>query len=87
MARRYRITNYGNTRKFPYKGEYYEISKNSSIETNNKQLAEEFGTFLFVDVKTIEQPMVKAKPSKRKKKVTSKIHKKIKRRKVKRRTK
>lgn len=61
---KYRITNYGATRKFPYKGQYYEIAKNSSIETDDKQLADEFGKFQFVDIEAVEQPAIKAKKRK-----------------------
>ena len=55
----YRITNYGNTRKLPYKGEYYEIPKNGSIEKEDKNLADEFAKYMFVDSVLIEQPDVK----------------------------
>lgn len=84
MTTKYLIQNFGATRKLPYKGQYYEITRNGSIETTDKQLADEFSKFLFVDVKVIEQPIVKALPSKRKKKVaTVKKNKTIKHRKIK----
>lgn len=57
--KKYRIINYGNTRKFPYKGVYYEITKNGSIETDDQKLADALGEFHFIDVETIEQPIVK----------------------------
>lgn len=57
--KKYRIINYGNTRKLPYKGVYYEITKNSSIETGDQELADALGEFHFIDVESIEQPTVK----------------------------
>jgi len=74
MAKKYRITNYGNTRKLPHKGMYYEITKNGSIETDDQELADALGEFHFIDVESIEQPIVKtAKKSllNKKKKVTT----------------
>jgi len=91
---RYRITNYGATRRFPYKGQYYEIPRGGSIETEDEQLAKEFNEFQFVDAVAIEQPIgrtfkrkaskkkvSKKKSSKQKKKVTAEKSKKTKRRK------
>lgn len=90
MKKKYRITNYGATRRFPYQGEYYEIPKNGSIETTDEQLAEEFAKFQFVDAAAVGQPVVKPskkkkkKASKKKKKVATRKSKKTKRRKVRR---
>ena len=85
---KYKITNYGNTRKFPYLGDYYEISKGCSIETNDEKLADEFKKFHLVDVVALNQPKVKKESSEQEKKVTTrKKVKKIKRSKKIRRTK
>ncbi|KKM70777.1 hypothetical protein LCGC14_1437260 [marine sediment metagenome] len=99
MIKKYRITNYGNTRTVYVKGQSWEISKNDTIEIsdyeidNAQEVADAFEELEFVDVEVIEQPTVKSskkkkKVSKRGKKVTTrKKSKKIKRRKVKRRLK
>lgn len=76
----YKITNYGNTRCVYIKGQTWEISKNCSIKTDNKEVAEAFEKLQFVDVTFIEQSNVKVQPSKQKKKAASmKKNKKIKR--------
>lgn len=76
MAKKYLITNYGNTRTVYIKGQSWEISKNSSIETTNEEVADAFKRLQFVDVKVIEQPEFK-------KKVTTGKSKKIKQSKLK----
>lgn len=75
---RFRITNYGNTRKLPYKGECYEISKGSFIETTDRDLAEALSSFQFVDMEEVtaikeapkvtkkEQPASVEKPTREK---------------------
>ena len=62
------VTNYGATRRFPYKGQFYEISKGRSIPTDDRLLAKEFAKFQFVDVtvKAVEQPVVKSSKKKKK---------------------
>jgi len=68
-------------------GETWEISRGSSITTDNKEVADAFERLPYVDVETIEQQKKKAS-SKRKKNVTTrKKNKKIKRRKKKGKTK
>lgn len=71
---KYRITNYGQTRKLPYKGQYYELIRNCPIETEDEELAKELGKFQFVDSVVVNQP-------KQKKIAAAVIDKKIKRRK------
>ncbi len=66
----YKITNYGNTRKLPYKGEYYELTKHESIETDDKELADTLGAYEFIDVEVIDRPIKKRKYVKRKKRKT-----------------
>lgn len=51
---KFRITNYGNTRKLPYKGECYEIIRQGSIETDDRDLAEALSSFQFVDMEEIK---------------------------------
>ena len=53
---KYVITNFGNTRKLPYNGEYYELTKNCSIETDNKELADTLGGYQFIGVEVSRQP-------------------------------
>lgn len=65
---KYRIRNYGNTRKLPYKRQYYEIPRNGFIETNNAALAKALGEFQFVDVERIDTPVKKRKKKSKKKK-------------------
>ncbi len=65
---KFRITNYGNTRKLPCKGVYYEITKNGFIETNDADLAKALGEFLYIDVEVIEAPVKKKKKKKTKSK-------------------
>lgn len=66
--KKFRITNYGNTRRFPYKGQFYEITKNGYIDTEDEQLAKEFSGFEFVDAVVLKQPVVKKKKAKKKRK-------------------
>jgi len=68
---KFRIRNYGNTRKLPYKGQYIEISKNGFIETDDADLAKALGEFQFVDVEVIKAPVKKKKKTKFKKKKPS----------------
>lgn len=65
-----RITNFGNTRKLPYKGQYYEIPKNGHIDTYDIELALEMVKFQFVDASVIKPP--RASVCKKKKKKTGK---------------
>lgn len=65
MAKKYRITNYGATRILPYKGIPYEISHNSSIETDDRDIAVALSSFQFVDM---EEVLVVAKAPKEVKK-------------------
>ena len=51
---KYVITNFGNTRKLPYKGQFYFIAKNGEIETDDKELADALGSYMFIDVKQSE---------------------------------
>jgi len=67
-TRTYTITNFGNTRKLPYKGVYFELPKNGSIQTEDKSLADALGEFMYVDV-TVEEV---ERPGKRKYKKTAK---------------
>jgi len=60
---KYRITNYGATRRLPYKGTCYEISHNSSIETNDRDIAVALSSFQFVDMEEVSA-MPKAAPLK-----------------------
>ncbi len=75
MAKTYKITNYGNTRKLPYKGMYYELTKNCSITTEDKKLADALGEFQFIDVAVIEQPDAETVKQPKKKKAVKKKRK------------
>ncbi len=82
---RYRVTNYGATRKLPYKGICYSISKNDSIETDELEVAEGLASFQFVDMEVISETPAEKKQqpkvvTKKKKKVSKKkvVKKKIK---------
>ena len=72
MAKKYIITNYGNTRKLPYKVTYYEISKNCFFETKKKAIADAMGEFEFIGVEVVECSNVKTTKSKKSKKKTTK---------------
>ncbi len=77
MAKLYKITNYGNTRSIYVAGETWEISKQQTIEiderevSNAEEVAELFEALQFIDVE-----VTKIKCSKKKKKVKSKRKKK-----------
>jgi len=59
---KYRITNYGATRRLPYKGTCYEISHNSSIETDDRDIAVALSSFQFVDMEEVSAPPKAAPP-------------------------
>jgi len=73
---RYKITNYGATRKFPYKTDFYEIPRMGTRTVTDRKLADEFAKFPFVDVETIGQPST-VKAFKKSKKVEKKALKKV----------
>lgn len=77
MAKAYKITNYGNTRSVYIKGQAWEISRNGSITTNKKEIADEFEKMLFIDVEVIKRTLVKSSSSEKKKKKASKKKKKV----------
>ena len=84
---KYEITNYGNTRTVYVKGQSWELSKNATIEVEDKEVADAFEALPFVDVRVMKQPDVKApskkrSTSKKKKKVTTRNRKMTKQRKV-----
>lgn len=75
MAKKYKITNYGNTRTVYIKGQSWEITKHQTIEIDDeevphaKEVADAFERLPFVDVEVIEQPDVKPPKKVSKKKV------------------
>jgi len=88
--KKYSVHNYGNTRSVSVKGQPWEISKNTTIEIDNSEVAAAFDEMLFIDVEVIKQPSAKKETTKkkatvrktRKKKATPlKKYKKFKRRK------
>lgn len=81
MAKKYEITNYGNTRTVYVKGQSWELPKNGTIETTDKEVANECEKLQFVDVKAVEQPKRKKSSKKKKKVAAGKKRKKIKQRK------
>lgn len=70
--KKYKITNYGNTRSIYVNGLTWEIPKNGSITTTDKEVADAYGTMFAIDVEVIEQP----KPKPKKKVVRKKTAKK-----------
>lgn len=52
---KYVITNFGNSRRLPYKGQFYFIAKNGTIETDDKELADTLGSYPYIDAKAVEQ--------------------------------
>ena len=64
----YKITNFGNTRSIYIDGLTWEISKNTSIETDNAEVAEAFDKLMFVDVEQSEDKPTKTKAPVKKKK-------------------
>lgn len=91
MAKRYTITNYGNTRTIYIKGQSWEISKGSTISItkkdcpNHKEVADAFEKLQFVDVEVeVIKQSKKIVRKMKKKKVTVRLNKKIKRHKKKR---
>lgn len=49
----YRITNFGNTRKLPYRGRNIEITRNGSISTEDADMAAALGQFHMISVKPV----------------------------------
>ncbi len=78
MNKKYKITNYGNTRSIYVKGQTWEITKGATIEIltadveNASEVAAAFDELMFVDVvvENIGQPDVK--PSSKQKKTSKK---------------
>lgn len=68
---KYIVTNYGPTRKLPFKGSFYEIPRNGSI-TVSKEIADEFGKFPYVDAVKVKGQSSTVKASKKVKKTTKK---------------
>jgi len=68
----YRITNYMNTRSIYVDGQTWEVPKNGSIVTNDKEVADEFEKLFGIDVVAIGQSV----PKTSKKKVYKKAAKK-----------
>ncbi len=72
MTSKYRITNYGNTRTVYIKGQSWEISKHSTIETTDKEVADAWERLPFVDIEVVDVKEPKKKIVKKKKKKTTK---------------
>lgn len=56
----YKITNFGNTRKLPYKSMNIEISRNCSISTEDADMAAALGQFHMISVKPVLDDMKRA---------------------------
>ncbi|MCK5601949.1 hypothetical protein KAR91_08775 [Candidatus Pacearchaeota archaeon] len=55
MAKKFTVTNWGVTRRFPWKTDNYEIPRERSIETDDEEMATAFGSYPYVDV-TVNGP-------------------------------
>ncbi len=67
----YKVTNYGNTRSVFIAGQSWECPKNSSIDTESKEVADAFEIMFAIDVEVIKRPTT-VKTSSQKKAFTPK---------------
>ena len=64
---KYRVTNYGNTRTFPWNGMFIELVKNASVDLEDKDMADALALYPYIDSVSIrvadEAPKSEATPA------------------------